>query len=118
MVFVANFRDQQAVEFYLKSRHLPPHEESGFVDLPIEWVFALEVGDTRVEDFLNFICYQKGIKKGDPEDSRVKWIGSNGWYEFPDINNTDKWLIDFYDFQEQQKELQRENGIGIQMTLF
>lgn len=117
--FVTNSKDKWVAEFYLKSHHLPPHENSGYEDLPIEWAFALEVGDTRIEDFLDFIRYQKGIKHGNPEDSQVSWIGANGWYEFPDINNIDNWLNDFYDFQKKKYEDSRKaNKNGMQTSLF
>lgn len=117
--YVKDFSDKRAEIFYLCSRHLPPHEDSGYEDLPIEWAFALEVGDTRIDDFLSFIRYNKGIKQGDPEDRRVRWIGENGWYEFADIDNTDKWLNDFYDFQKQRRlEHQKAKGDGIQLSLF
>lgn len=117
--FVKEFSDKKAATFYLCSRHLPPHEDSGYEDLPIEWAFALEFGNANSDRFINFIREEKGIKHGDESDRRVRWIGVNGWYEFTDIKNTDKWLNDFYDFQKQrQKELQKSNVDAIQTTLF
>lgn len=114
--FVKKFSDNRAITFYLCSRHLPPHEDSGYEDLPIEWAFALEADDGIIDKFFSFICYQKGIKHGNPEDRRVRWIGENGWYEFTDIKNTDKWLNDFNGFQNQQ--LQKINNNGKQIVLF
>jgi hypothetical protein len=114
--FVKDFSDKRAETFYLCSRHLPPHEDSGYEDLPVEWAFALETDDVRVDDFLNFIRYQKGIKQGNPEDPKVKWIGANGWYEFRNIENRDKWLNDFYEFQN--KQLQKINNNGKQIAMF
>ncbi len=56
-------RAQQA--FFLKSRHLPRHEESGYQDLPIEWAFTLESADADGNKYLQFIREVKGTRYAD-----------------------------------------------------
>ncbi|MEO8146049.1 MAG: hypothetical protein ABI723_00365 [Bacteroidia bacterium] len=117
--FVRNFTDKRAISFYLCSRHLPPHEESGYQDLPIEWAFALEFGETDDNKYLKFVREEKGIKHTDETESVAHWIGENGWYEFTDIKNIEKWLVDFYEFQKQQRhEFQKANEGGKQTAMF
>ncbi len=117
--FVSKDYDKRANDFVLKSHHFPPHENSGYEDLPIEWAFALEFANANAEQFLNFIRYEKGTKHIDEQQRVRNWIGDNGWYEFTDIKNTDKWLNDFYDFQNQRiEEIQKANRNGMQTTMF
>lgn len=111
--------DKSITAFYLKSRHLPPYEDSGYEDLPIEWSFALEFGDANTERYLQFIKSVKGIRHNNEELREDRWIGDWGWYEFTDIQNTDDWLNDFCDFQKQRyEELQKANRNGMQTAMF
>jgi hypothetical protein len=117
--FVKQFYDESAESFYLCSRHLPPHENSGYEDLSIEWAFALELNGTNTEKYLQFIRSVKGTRHNNRELREDSWIGINGWYEFADIKNTDKWLDDFYEFQKRSyEELKKANEIGKQINLF
>ncbi len=117
--FVKQFIDKNAEHFYLCSHHLPPHENSGYQDLPVEWAFALDLNDVNYEKYLKYIRSVKGIRHNNEELCEDRFIGDNGWYEFTDIKNTDKWLNDFYDFQKQRyQELQKANGNGMQTALF
>lgn len=43
----------------------------------------------------------------------------HAWYEFTDISNTEKWLNDFYTYENCRRvELQKSEDIGNQMSLF
>lgn len=117
--FVKNFNDRTAEHFYLCSHHLPPHEESGYMDLPVEWAFALEIGEASSEKYLQFIRDIKGIRYDDPEQRITSWIGSNGWYEFKEKPNSEKWLDEFYEHRNQRRqELLKASTNGMQTALF
>ncbi|KAK3605048.1 hypothetical protein CHS0354_000714 [Potamilus streckersoni] len=69
-----------AESFYLCSRHLPPHENSAYLDVPVECAFALEYGDAEHESFLTFIRKVKGQKQINPDKNEDEWFADNAWY--------------------------------------
>lgn len=117
--FVKDLRDADAIAYYQRGHKIPPHENSGWFDMPIEWAFALEFGDANGENYLQFIRNVKGVRHSNEELAVDRFIGDNGWYEFADIKNKEKWLNDFYEFQNhRQEELQKANRNGMQTALF
>jgi hypothetical protein len=122
LYFIKAWSDICAIDFILKSTHLHPFEDSGYMDLAIEWAFAIECGEFEgyeIEKYLNFIknSIAKLVSGGNPAEDR--WITGNGWYQIDDINNTDKWLNDFFIYQKnQQRDFANPPGKVIQKTLF
>jgi hypothetical protein len=44
-----------------------------------------------------------GTYRLDEDESINKWLGDDGWYEFKDVSDTDKWLADYHSFQQENK---------------
>lgn len=101
--FVKEFSDRSAYDFIVRSLHLPPHEDSGYMSLDIEWGFAVECKEVAADKFCNFLKEQVGKYVVDENDRINNWISGNGWYEFKDVTNTDKWLADYYTYQQENK---------------
>jgi hypothetical protein len=101
---IKSYSDRDACEFILKSWHLPPFEDSGYKDLKVEWAFAINYETAYKDAYLNFLKTKVGNSVLDEDDSINSWIGDNGWYEFKDVSDTDKWLTDYNCFQQENKE--------------
>ena len=98
-----------------KITHKGEHKESGYSHAEIEFSFILKAEAT--EDLLDYLI--EHVATNHIENSDYDNVTFRSWYEFKDINNTDKWLDNFYYFQKQSKqELQKPNSNGIQTSLF
>jgi len=98
-----------------KITHQGEHWNSGYSHAEIEMGFELITNFGQ--DFMDYLVEQVATNHiHNPDYDNEKF---RSWYEFKDINNTEKWLNDFYDFQKKRhQELQNANGIGIQTSLF
>ncbi len=98
-----------------KLTHTGEHKDSGYGHLEIEFGFSFraDVADYFI-DFLIEHISTNHIENPDYDLSTFR-----SWYEFTDIENSDKWLNDFYEFQKRRyEELQKVSGKGIQTALF
>jgi hypothetical protein len=112
--FIKAASDKWAYDFIVRSLHLPPHENSGFMDLEIEWAFAVECERVDENEYGDFLRTRVGNYVPDEDDGVNKWINGYGWYAFKDIDNPDKWLTDFHSFQQESKT----TVSTVQITLF
>jgi hypothetical protein len=71
---------------------LPPHEESGYKDLDVQWAVAIECENVDKNDYCNFLKDHVGTYVLDEDESVNRWLTGNGWYEFKDIGNPSTWL--------------------------
>lgn len=116
---IKEFSDKGAYQFILKSLHLPPHQDSGYKDLKVQWAFAIECEGIDKSKFCYFLKHQMGKYLPDEDEGTSNWLGDNGWYELFDINNPAKWLESFHNYQMQrQTEFLKSNSTIIQKTLF
>ncbi len=101
--------------FLEKITHTGQHVNSGHYHAEIELGFVLKTDfDYKFFDYLIEYVATNHIHNPDYDNATFR-----SWYEFKEINNTDKWLNDFFDFQKQSLyELQKANGIGMQTALF
>lgn len=120
--FVKMFREDIANEYYRNVRHLNDYsKKNGYEFLEIEPpLVAIEINDNIIRNrFLNFLREKIAVRIMDENPDIAEWIGNNGWYEFTDINNTEKWLNDFYAYDNRRREeLLKSDNIGIQISLF
>ena len=112
--FVKVYSDRRAYDFIVRSLHLPPHGESGYKHLDVEWAFALECENVDRNDYCDFLKNHIGTYTHDEDESINSWITGNGWYEFKDISNPNKWLADYKTFQKEN----RVNLPAVQAVLF
>lgn len=97
-----------------KITHTGEHKESGFVHAEIELGFVIKAG--TAESFLDYLIENVATNHiGNPEYDNSTF---RSWYEFKEVNQTDKWLNDFA-FYQRQKLLESKIAEGkIQTTLF
>lgn len=103
--FMKAYSDKDACEFILKSLHLPPHENSGYKHLEVEWAFAVGYEAEHKDKYFYFLKNKVGTYVLDEDESVNQWLGDNGWYEFKDVSNTDKWLAGYYSFQKDNRRI-------------
>lgn len=112
--FVINYSDKRAFDFIVRTLHLPPYEESGYMSLDIEWGFALDYEDADGDKFCNFLKAHVAQYVLDKNPHVNNWISGHGWYEFKDVSNPDKWLTEYYSCKPENKA----SASTIQATLF
>lgn len=98
-----------------KITHTGEHKNSGYSHAEIEVCFVLKM-ETN-DAFLDYLI--KYVATNHIENPEYDNTTFRSWYEFKDINNTEKWVSDFYDFQKKgYQELQKANGNVMQTSLF
>lgn len=112
--FIKAYGDKDACEFILKSLHLPPYENSGYKYLDVEWAFAISYEVAHKDTYLDFLKNKIATYVPDEDESINKWLGDDGWHEFKDVTDTDKWLTDYYSFLQENKA----NVSAVQTMLF
>jgi hypothetical protein len=115
--FLRLYSESEALEKVDKFNHRNEHVDSGYPHFDCEIAAMIEIPDEVKpyrEEYGEFIINNFG-KRTREDEYLQQW----GWFELDNIDNSEKWLNDFYDFQKQRKqELQKANGIGMQTTLF
>lgn len=103
------------VTMFQKITHTGEFENSGYAHAEIELGFSM-TAETN-ESFIDYLI--ENVATNHIPNSEYDNATFRSWYEFKDVDNKDKWLNDFYEFQKKRhQEYNKANGISVQTTLF